>query len=157
MQPLSRQRLTANAYRVLGLRADASQEAIDAAARRLRIWADPAMVPATPGDLPWLGPLSRAKNDVEQAVTRLSDPVSRLQERLLWYVDPETINWHVGLETTGGIISHKIDQFARHANEEADDRPGLLHDAALAQLHAACLSGSDDTNGGRWQRALAAL
>jgi hypothetical protein len=85
MQPLTAQRLAANAYRILGLSGDATQAEIDAAARRMRLWADPADIPPTPWDFPQLGPLPRGSLHIEQAVAALHDPVARLQERALWF------------------------------------------------------------------------
>src|SRR5215212_1276920 len=85
MQPLTLASLAANAYRTLGLSASAGQAAIDGAARRMRIWPDPSRIPPTPWDLPELGPLSRFRSDIEQAVARLHDPASRAAQRLLWY------------------------------------------------------------------------
>src|SRR6266496_231524 len=85
MQAAAADRITHNAFRVLGLCATASQACIDQSARKMRIWSDPRRIPPTPWDLNWLGPLSRSKNDVEQAVALLSDPVTRVGERLFWF------------------------------------------------------------------------
>ena len=46
MEALSRERLSASAFRVLGLPAGASQADVDAAARRMRIWPAPRSDPA---------------------------------------------------------------------------------------------------------------
>src|SRR6478736_4522454 len=86
MQPLTRQRLAANAYRTLGLSASADQAAVDGAARRMRIWPDPSRIPPTPWDLPWFEPVARAKDQIEQAVAQLGNPDPRVEEQLLWYL-----------------------------------------------------------------------
>jgi hypothetical protein len=85
MQPLTGQQLAGNAYRILGLSGDATQAQIDAAARRMRLWSDPADIPPTPWDFPQLGPVPRAPLHIEHAVAALHDPVARLQERALWF------------------------------------------------------------------------
>ncbi|HVS73026.1 MAG TPA: hypothetical protein VHQ47_17355 [Phycisphaerae bacterium] len=74
-----------NPFRTLGLSAAASQAAIDAAARRLRIYPDPASIPPTPFDLPTLGPLPRTPTDIEQALAALYDPLTRIDARLFWF------------------------------------------------------------------------
>lgn len=85
MRSLTREHLAANAYRTLGLSASANQRAIESAARRMRIWPDPHRIPPTPWDLPWLGPIVRTRQEIDRAVARLSEPSSRLEERLQWY------------------------------------------------------------------------
>src|SRR4051794_6356942 len=88
MLPLTPEKLAANAYRTLGISASSGQAEIEAAARKMRIWPDPSRIPPTPFDLPWLGPVGRTRNDIEQAVARLNEPASRVEERLLWYTAP---------------------------------------------------------------------
>jgi hypothetical protein len=91
MQALSQESLAGNAFRVLGLPASAGQAEIDSAARRMRIWTNPAQVPPTPWDLPWLGPLPRSRPDIEFALARLADPVSRINQRLFWFAENSSI------------------------------------------------------------------
>ncbi|MDB5299168.1 MAG: hypothetical protein JWO87_831 [Phycisphaerales bacterium] len=144
MQPLTRERLAANAYRTLGLSADASQEAIDQAARKMRIWPDPARIPPTVWDLPALGKPARSKNDLEQAVSRLNEPQSRVEERLLWF--------HTDAARKAGPSPEALDS-ACHALAAAPD-PAARHDAALAALHAALLLDPLVKDESRWHRAL---
>src|SRR5579859_7971544 len=82
-------RLAANAYRTLGLPAGVSQEAIDAAARKMRVLGEAQSIPASPNDLNWLGPVSRSRADIEQALARLHDPAARVEERFLWLHHPQ--------------------------------------------------------------------
>src|SRR4051812_6272094 len=79
--------LSRNAFRVLGLTAAATQTDVDAAARRLRIWQDPSMIPPTANDAAWMGPVLRAGRDVENAVARLAEPVTRVHERFWWFCE----------------------------------------------------------------------
>ena len=67
MRALTRDILFRNAYRMLGMSATANQREIENAARRMRIWPDPARVPSTVWDMPWLGPLSRSRSDIERS------------------------------------------------------------------------------------------
>ena len=145
MKPLTHTRLAANAYRTLGLSASAGQSAVDDAARRMRIWSDPRLIPPTPWDLPWLGPLARGRTEIEQAVARLSDPASRVEERVLWYLGaappgagpggpgPEA----EGPRTDGPLPAH--------------------HDAAVAMLHRACASDPDAADVGTWRPVVEAF
>jgi hypothetical protein len=139
MQPPTRDRLAANAYRTLGLSASAGQAAIEAAARRMRIWADPARVPPTPWDLPQLGPLPRSRSDVEHAVARLVDPASRLEDRLLWYHGPA-----VTAATTP----------AADAEARSDSSVVERHDRAVGALHAASMTPAGTSDAGLWRRAV---
>lgn len=82
MNPLTLDHLSRNAFRILGLTADASQVQIDAAARRMRIWQDPSMIPGSVNDAGWMGPITRSRQEIESAVARLADPLSRLDARL---------------------------------------------------------------------------
>ncbi|HVT81112.1 MAG TPA: hypothetical protein VHM90_10690 [Phycisphaerae bacterium] len=84
MEPLTLDTFRRNAYRVLGLQAGATQEQIDAAARLLRLHSE-GDAPPTFNDAAWLGPVTRAPQDVDNAVMRLTDPESRTMERLWWF------------------------------------------------------------------------
>jgi len=142
MNPLTLTDLTANAFRILGLTAAASQAEIDATARRMRIWPDPAMIPESANDARWLGPILRTRQNIENAVARLTDPLSRLEERFWWFclTPPES------------------------DAPPASDSSGVpaFHDAALVQLYRSLLTDAADENPAAWQalidrfRALAA-
>lgn len=141
MQALTQQRLAGNAYRTLGVSAGASQAAVDGAARRMRIWPDPKRIPPTAWDLPWLGPVARSRGDIEQAVARLSEPPSRLEERLLWYHGERP-------PPPPGGNGHS------HGPNPADDSPAQRHYAAVGALHAAVFADPEATDPGRWQRVM---
>ena len=51
----------------------------------MRIWPDEKRIPPTPWDAPWLGPIKRARGDIERALSALNEPASRVENRLLWY------------------------------------------------------------------------
>jgi hypothetical protein len=134
MDPLTLNDLSANAFRILGLTADASQIQIDSAARKLRIWKDADLIPASVNDAQWIGPVPRKANDIENAVARLAEPQSRIQQRFWWFcaAPPES------------------DAFA------GNDRASIpaYHDAALIQLYRSLLSDIRGQNLRTWQIAL---
>jgi hypothetical protein len=129
MNPITLDSLARNAFRILGLTADASQAQIDSAARRMRIWNDPAAIPPTANDTPWIGPVPRMRKDIEDAVARLGEPLSRLQERFCWFCQ-------------------------RPPDSDAlpvirPDSALALHDAALVLLHRGLLTRAEDID--PWQ------
>jgi hypothetical protein len=135
MLPLSAQTFAANAYRTLGLSASAGQAEIDAAARRMRIWPDPARIPATPWDLLHIGPVGRTRSDLTLAVSLLHEPGTRLEHRLLWYHDAK----------------------APAAGADFDalpDSPTRRHDVALIALHGSFAEDPAITNMARWSRVI---
>jgi hypothetical protein len=145
MQPVTLRSLAANAYRTLGLSASAGQAAIDAAARRMRIWPDPSRIPPTPWDLPRLGPLSRSRNDIEQAVARLHDPASRAEQRLLWYARATP---------PADLADDDADDQIESDPPGASASPADHHDAALASLHSALLNDPEVADAARWRRVM---
>src|SRR5258705_7481492 len=127
MEVVTQNRLTRNAYGILGLGGDASQEAIDQAARKMRLWATAKRIPETNWDLPWLGTLERNKSDIEQAVARLADPPTRLRERLMWFCgEPEEFS-------AGGL--NTVQENLRQTNGESTAQ--REHKLALVELAAA--------------------
>jgi hypothetical protein len=134
MTPLSLKALSANAYRVLGLTANASQADIDLAARQMRIWQDPELIPPTPNDAEWIGPVPRSSTDIENAVARLADPLSRLDERFWWFCQTPP---------------------------ESDQPPQIdrsdvlqIHDAALIHLYRSLLGDISGDNLKAWQKVV---
>jgi hypothetical protein len=133
VQPLTQHRLASNAYRTLGLSASAGASAIEAAARRMRIWPDPSRIPPTTWDLPELGPLQRSRSAIEQAVTLLREPSSRLEERLLWFHGSKP----PGEDSPGEGWS-----------------PAKSHDAAVAELHRVFRADPNVSQAGQWWDAI---
>src|SRR5262249_26011884 len=127
---LNSEGLTNNAFRVLGLSATASQSAIEQAARRMRIWPDPARVPPTPWDLPWLGPGQRTTMNPPHAGSRLNDPLARIRERLMWFHEP--------LSLTSSAPVDALEATLERVRARTD--PAAGHDAALARFAAAMLA-----------------
>jgi hypothetical protein len=85
MKPLTVNDFAENAYRILGLTADATQADIDRAARRMRIWKDKNDIPPTANDAAFLGTIRRQRSSIEGAVARLADPEQRVEERIWWF------------------------------------------------------------------------
>jgi len=135
MLPLSAQTFAANAYRTLGLSASAGQAEIDAAARRMRIWPDPARIPATPWDLLHMGPVGRTRSHLALAVSLLHEPGTRLEHRLLWY--------HDGKAPAAGADFDVL-----------PDSPTKRHDVALIGLHGSFAEDPAITNIARWSRVI---
>ncbi len=138
--------ILANAFRVLGLPADAPQNAVDEAARRMRIWSDPSRVPPTSWDVAWLGPVGRARPQIEQAVARLADPRVRLRERLLWFIGPCP-----AAEVTEGELARIVAEAAQDGDVAA------AHDHGLAALVLACRIDPLATDTDRWNQVVAVL
>ena len=143
MLELTSRRLAGSAYRTLGLSASATQAQIDQAARRLRIWPDPNSVPPTPWDLSWLGQVARSKNDIEQAMSRLNEPATRIEERLIWFHGTSPALWasadSAAMEKTFASLARATD-------------PASLHDLALAKLQLGLLRDSAIIKTDQWDR-----
>ena len=143
MLELTAKRLAASAYRTLGLSASATQAQIDQAARRLRIWPDPNTVPPTPWDVSWLGPVARSKNDIEQAMSRLSEPATRIEERLIWFHGTTPALWasadSTAMEKTFASLAKATDAAS-------------IHDVALAKLQLGLLRDNSLIKTDRWKR-----
>ena len=58
------EKLQQNAFRILGLKADATQAEIDSAARLMRLWNDHTQIPGTVNDASWLGNIPRTLSDI---------------------------------------------------------------------------------------------
>jgi hypothetical protein len=142
MNPLTLNDLSGNAFRILGLSASASQADIDSAARKMRIWPDPAMIPRSVNDAQWIGPVPRTRQNIENAVARLTDPLSRLEERFWWFcLTPP------GSDIPLGAVPTDV---------------AAVHDSALIHLYRSLVTDAADENPTAWQalieqfRALAA-
>lgn len=142
---LSADKLTNNAFRILGLPATATQSAIEQAARRMRVFPDPSRLPPTPWDHPWLGALSRKKIDLEHAVARLTDPKQRVRERLLWFHEPLPVPSDARPQAVDEILTQDV---------TADAPPAARHDVALARYASALLLDPLISDAARWQRAI---
>ncbi len=67
-----------NAFRLLGLRADASQREIHEAAGRVRRALKLGVGSSSPFKQEWLGPEPQTDADVRDALSRLTTPVQRI-------------------------------------------------------------------------------
>lgn len=73
-----------NAYRVLRIPASASAADIQKAADRMRR-AEPGVYNTSEIDVTALGDVPRGDTDITDAIARLTNPVQRLTDRLLWF------------------------------------------------------------------------
>src|SRR5713226_3198309 len=85
------ERFRRNSYRILGLPGKAPQAAIHEATGMMRRGFKLGVCKTTAWDLLWLGPLTRAETDVQDAAARLGNPALRLRERLFWFHDGEEL------------------------------------------------------------------
>ncbi|HYN86972.1 MAG TPA: hypothetical protein VER55_00510, partial [Ardenticatenaceae bacterium] len=133
-----------NAFRILGLPARASEGDVRIAASAMRSGLKLGITKSTVWDSPWLGPLSRTEETVEDAVARLRDPARRLRERFFWF--------HDGDELMPSLALASLENTASRWSLA----PGLSarHDAALLMLLAAVLSDPEVQNESQWLRAL---
>jgi hypothetical protein len=126
----------------LGLPASAPLSAVyeaDASARRA---AKLGTERTTPWDLAFAGPVVRGEAEARDAVGRLTEPVQRLKERLLWVHECE------------GIASASRDRL--DALAAAATGPAKTHDVAFFKLLAICVRDPAVNDCARWADALAA-
>jgi hypothetical protein len=147
MQGLTAERMSRNAYRILGLPGTASQAAIEQAVRRMRIWPDAGRIPATAWDVPWVGELVRSKSELEQALSRLAEPGTRVQERLLWFHRANALL----NEQTQGTLDDAAEGLGQ--SDEIAER----HDGSLARYRAAMLLDPEIKETERWQAVVQAF
>jgi hypothetical protein len=117
-----------NGYRVLGLTGAATQADVDAAARQLRLWDDPKDISATTNDALWIGPIPRRRQDIELAVARLTEPGTRLRERMWWFVGTPPIGG------THGRLEGSAPFDQTHGGPRGGDWRAV-HDRLLVQLY----------------------
>ncbi len=129
-------RLSNNAYRVLGLSASATLSEIHRAAATMRRSASLGIAETTEADMPVLGEVPRAEPDIRTAIGRLENPVQRVGDRLFWFHLP-----HESL----------ADGPVRHSQP---DGSGRGHDEALHGLLAALGAVLDDAGIAVWVRAI---
>jgi hypothetical protein len=134
MERLALEEFRGNAYRALGLKADATQADIDRAARMLRLFAASGdTLPPTDNDASWLGPVDRSPNAVERAVAILADPQRRAVERVWWFAQPPATD-------AAGPAAFSAD---------------TLHDALLLRCCRLLVAGMNVHNLPQWQTILA--
>jgi hypothetical protein len=83
-------RLARNAFRVLGLSADASASDVHKAAATARRAFSLGLDEVSEADLPELGPCLRNESTIRAALGQLANPADRLTHRLLWFHAPRS-------------------------------------------------------------------
>lgn len=73
-----------NAFRILGVRSDASGKEAERAAGRLLKWIELGEIPQVEDALPYLGSLRRTREQIKQAVNEVEDPRARIRAELFW-------------------------------------------------------------------------
>lgn len=79
-----------NAFRVMGLTGSANQKDVANNASSLKRANKLKKEREYDWDLKWFGAIARSDFDIQNALSRLSDPQQRLVERLFWFIDPKT-------------------------------------------------------------------
>jgi len=136
--------LARNAYRSLGLPGDASQADVRGALATWRRATKLQLTKQCAWDLPWLGTISRAEADINDALGRIRDPARRLRERLFWF--------HEGGEVVGDISPDSINSVAR--GWASAPRLAARHDAAVLRLLAATCLDPEVEDQSRWLQVL---
>lgn len=133
------ERITRNAYRILGLPATATQAEIIAAGNAMRRTVKLDKPVNTPWDFPLVGKLNVSVTDINDALDRLNDPARRVIERLFWF--------HTG--------SDKLDEATQQSYYFIADESSLdIHDAASLRLAGALTFDTTFEYISRWQRII---
>ncbi len=74
-----------NAFRVLGLMPNTDGKGILSRANEIKVKSSVGMDVSYDYDFPWMGPVDRSEENINNAVQRLENPVSRLQEEIAWF------------------------------------------------------------------------
>lgn len=125
--------VASNAYRILGLPANAGPAQVHAAAASLRRAASLGIERILENDPPELAAPRRMEADIRAAVGRLENPAQRLQDRLFWFNRTTSL--------TG------VEQGTTQDAAEA-------HDKALRSLLVALKAGVDDAGPKLWTHAI---
>jgi tetratricopeptide (TPR) repeat protein len=102
-------RLAKNAFRVLGLSADASASDVHKAAATARRAFSLGLDQVSEADLPELGPCLRNESTIRTALGQLANPADRLTHRLLWFHAPRSNS----VEQAFSLKKHHDDCLAR--------------------------------------------
>lgn len=135
---------TRNAYRILGVLGNSSQDAITHAADVMDASLKMGVSSTTSWDMPWLGNLPRSEAEVRDAMGRLNDPNQRLRERLFWFHEGETLLKGLNRETIGEIAAKWAEM----------DRPAARHDSTLLKVVGAIILDPKFEDNKRWLEAI---
>lgn len=154
-----------DAFRVLGLGAQASQGEVFDAASSLRLALKVGVRKTFEGDAAWLGEVRRDASDVRDAVGRLSEPVQRARERLFWFQLPAPRAQVSTVAELAAAVEELLKRVpVRPFNPEgadatdgarlSDAEAASLHDAALLALAGVVRLDPSLREGEAWARAL---
>ncbi|MBX9721400.1 MAG: GYF domain-containing protein [Candidatus Obscuribacterales bacterium] len=136
-----------NAYRVLGITGSSTQADLKKTVANIRRQAKIGKPYTSPHDMNWAGPpVSRAEKDILDAETKLLNPETRIQQRLLWFHSPpEEIPTDISREAAAATAL----KWAQMKD------PVALHDAAVLMQFAAIADSPEFERKEYWQQAIA--
>ncbi len=133
-----------NPYRILGLTGSTGQADLKRTLANIRRQAKIGKAYTTPVDLLWSGAIARTERDLLEAETKLLNPESRLQARLMWFHSPGAIPADLNARSAAELA----EQWAQQ------NEPTSLHDAAVLMQFAAIADSPDCKREEYWKRAI---
>ncbi len=133
-----------NAYRTLGLPADASSRVIYDRVAALRRAVKAGIAPSSPWNFEWYGPLQRDGNAISAALARLSNPYQRLRERFFWIAQPEAFAARISSQGFDACI-----KALSQSNACVD-----VHNAGVLALISCFSNDPNVKDPKRWEKAL---
>ena len=133
-----------NAYRVLGLPANASWRDISQRGSTLQRAAKAGIPQSSPWNLEWYCPLRQDASAVSDALAKLSNPHQRPRERLFWVAQSETFVKYIPIQGLDASIESLRDTYSSEAQ----------HDAAVLALISCFSSDPNVTDSERWEKML---
>lgn len=110
-----------NPFRVLGLPPNAVGREVLAKANEIKVKSSVGMSVSFDYDFPWMGPVDRSEENINNAVQRLENPVSRFREEIFWFwfdtdLDREAIGLLIKGDKKGANSCWKVDNLSAKHN-----------------------------------------
>ncbi len=128
-----------DAFRALGLGAQASQAEVFDAASALRLALKVGLRKTFESDAAWLGEVARKESDVRDATGRLSEPVQRARERLYWFHLPAPRASVSNVSELATAVEELLKRIPVEPFDSERETRARLSEEAAAALHDAAL------------------